>query len=523
VLIVEDSPTDAKLVERALRRAGHAVAWERVEDAEAMRAALARGPWDIVISDWSMPAFSGPAALLVLQELQVDIPFIIVSGTVGEDSAVEAMRLGAHDYVLKGRLARLAPAVERELRDAGDRAARRRAEESLRRSEAQLAQAQKMEAIGNLAGGIAHDFNNLLSVILSYSTMLAEDLAPDDPMRPDLEQIEAAGRQAAELTRQLLAFGRRQVLEVRLVDVNAVVARSEKMLRRLLGEDLELTVLPRARRGMTLVDLAQLEQVLLNLAVNARDAMPQGGRLTIETADAELDQDYADLHPGVRPGPYVMLAVTDTGTGMDPATQARIFEPFFTTKELGKGTGLGLATVFGVVRQSGGTIWVYSEPGRGSTFKVYLPSAGAEASAAALAEEAAPVSDLRGAETILLAEDEEQVRHLASTILRRHGYEVLEAQGGGDALLLCEQHPGTIHLLLTDVVMPRVSGRQLAERLRALRPGMKVLFMSGYPDQTVVHHGVLEAGVAFLQKPLTPDRLAARVRQVLDGPAPAAR
>jgi PAS domain S-box-containing protein len=382
--------------------------------------------------------------------------------------------------------------------------------------EAQVRQAGKMDAIGQLASGVAHDFNNLLSVVISYSEMLAADLVPGDPVRADLDEIRGAGVRAADLTRQLLAFGRRQVLQPRVVDLNEVIAGMERMLRRLIGEDVELaaTHLPGLRR--VLVDPGQMEQVIMNLAVNARDAMPRGGRLTIETTEATLDAaSAADV--GARPGAHVVLSVTDTGVGMDGATQARIFEPFFTTKATGKGTGLGLSTVFGIVRQSGGSVAVSSEPGAGATFRVFLPAQARDAEVAR-APAALGHAALRGAETVLLVEDDEHVRVLARAILRRCGYAVLEAQGGGDALLLCEQHAGAIDLLLTDVVMPRMRGPELAARLRPLRPAMRVLYMSGYTDDAALRDGVLDATIRFVQKPITPEALARAVREALDGP-----
>ena len=385
---------------------------------------------------------------------------------------------------------------------------------ALTRTELQLQQAQKMEAVGRLAGGVAHDFNNVLSVILGYATMIRDDLKPGEPLRADIEEIKLAGERAAELTRQLLAFSRQQTLEAKIIDLNQLAGGMEKMLRRLLGADIDLTLLSARELWNVRADPGQLEQVLMNLAVNARDAMPQGGKLTIEVKNVNLDEEYAAAHHEVVAGSYVMLAVSDSGSGMDRATLARIFEPFFTTKEKGKGTGLGLSTVFGIVKQSGGHIWVYSEPNLGTTFRVYLPRA--EGEAVSSVAEAAGGRDTRGNETVLLVDDDDQVRAVARGILRRLGYVVLEASNGGEALLIAEQHPAKIQLLLTDVVLPRMSGRQIAERISGMRPGIDVLFMSGYTDDAVLQHGILESGVAYLQKPLTPDSMARKVRQVLD-------
>jgi len=680
VLIAEDSEDDARLLLRELERAGFDPAYERVDRAAAMQAALDRHPWDLVIGDYSMPEFSGPAALALLRARDLDTPFIFVSGTIGEDVAVEAMKAGAQDFLTKGNLRRLIPAIERELRDAEVRRERRRAqtallerarlaeltsdvgialtqsgglramlqlcaealvrhldvafariwtldeasgilelqasagmythidgahsrvplgqykigaiarerrpqltnqvvgdpqvhdqewarreglvafagyplvvhervlgvmamfarhvlsefvpkalasvasavavgierkraEEALRQSEERLRQVQKMEAVGRLAGGVAHDFNNLLTVITSYSDLVLEDLAPDDPKRDDVAQIRKAAEGAAALTRQLLAFSRQQVLEPKVLDLKATVAGTEKLLQRLIGEDVQLATALAPDLGAVKADPVQLEQVIINLAVNARDAMPAGGRLTIEAANVEMDEVYVRSHAPARPGRYVMLVLSDTGIGMDEQTKARIFEPFFTTKESGKGTGLGLATVYGIVKQAGGFIWVYSEPGRGTSFKVYLPRVD-EAADPPVARPAM-AEPRRGAETVLVVEDAAAVRMVTRQVLERYGYTVLEAPNGETALRLAAKHHGPIQLLLTDVVMPGLSGRQLAEQLSRLRPEMKVLYVSGYADNAIVHHGVLDSGVAYLQKPFTPESLARRVRDVL--------
>ncbi|MCL4396675.1 MAG: PAS domain S-box protein, partial [Chloroflexi bacterium] len=380
--------------------------------------------------------------------------------------------------------------------------------------EEQLRQSQKMEAVGRLAGGVAHDFNNLLTVITGYGQMLLSTCDSSDPRRGDLEEILKAADSAAGLTNQLLAFSRRQVVQPKIIDLNDLVRNMDKMLHRVIGEDIELTMLLRPGLPKIKVDEGRMQQVLMNLVVNARDAMPRGGKVTIESAQLQLDADYARTHFGVKPGSYIMLAVSDSGTGMDEETRRHLFEPFFTTKGKGKGTGLGLSTVYGIVKQSGGNIWVYTEPGKGTTFKIYLPVVDGGTDAA-LADAARPELR-RGTETILVAEDEPGLSKLIHQVLEQNGYTVLEAESSADALRLCEERTGPIHLLLTDVVMPQMSGRELAGAVSAICPDTRVLYMSGYTDNVIVHHGVLEKGVPFLQKPFTPDMLAAKVREVLD-------
>jgi len=382
-----------------------------------------------------------------------------------------------------------------------------------RQLEEQYRQAQKMEAVGRLAGGVAHDFNNQLTVITSCTELLLMDTEEHDPRRDNLEEIRKAAQGAAALTRQLLAFSRQQVVEPKLVTIEEVVASAEKMLKRLIGEDVELVAVLSEAPATVKIDPSQLEQVIMNLAVNARDAMPDGGRLTLETSAVELGETYARTHWPAMPGRFAVLAVSDTGIGMTDQTRAQIFEPFFTTKEIGKGTGLGLATVYGIVKQSGGFIWVYSEPGQGATFRIYLPRVDETPTPS---QPVPTTASLLGTETILLTEDAPALRGMARQILERYGYTVLEAPDGKEALLLALFRPGPIHLLLTDVVMPGMSGRELAERFTAHRPDVKVLYMSGYTDDAVVRHGVLRPGIAYLQKPFTPESLALKVREVLD-------
>jgi len=775
VLQVEDSESDAELILRLLQRAGYDVRSERVEDADAMRAALHRETWDAVISDHRMTQFDAPSALGVLHETGRDIPFLIVSGSIGEELAVALMKSGAHDYIPKDNLARLAPAVDREIREARSRRDRSQAERDLRSSEERLAlaiqatqlgtfdfspgtgklvwsdlakrhfglapdaeisydtflplvhpedrqridskirdlflpgsdghyaaeyrtigtedgaarwisswgsvffdsqgqpvrfagvtlditerkrledqfrltelrlrhivasspavlftlaiagnqiqgvnwisdnlrdvlgyapeaaigtdwwtagihpddlervkaqkdtelfsrahtdheyrfrhadgdyrwtrcairlihdetgrapeavgawfditerkraeqeqarlreqlqQAQKLESVGRLAGGIAHDFNNLLTVINGYSALLLEHAPEGDPMHEGLSEIKRAGERAAALSRQLLMLSRKHIVEKSNVNLNDVVTEVEKMLRRVIGEDVRLESVLGPSLGCVLADSGQLHQVLMNLAVNARDAMPGGGAVLIETANVDLDESYAQQHAGVKPGPYVQLKVSDTGVGMSPDVLSHLFEPFFTTKKPGEGTGLGLATVYGIVQQCGGSIGVSSEPGRGTTFTIHLPRTGQ----AIMAEETAPASSvLRGTETILVVEDQDQVLKIAGRILLDYGYTVLQASNPGEALLHCERYRDAIHLMLSDIVMPGMSGPELAERFRPLRPDMKVLFMSGYRGHDAVERRSPDLSGAYLAKPFAPAALAARVRELLEG------
>lgn len=505
-LFVEDLPTDAELEERELRAAGLAFTSRRVDTEAHFLDAIREFKPHLIISDYTLPGVDGMAFLQLARELCPNVPFIFVSGTIGEDRAVDALKNGAADYVLKDRLGSLPVRVRRVLEEAEERA-------RVELLEQQLRQAQKVEAIGRLAGGVAHDFNNLLTLIGGYADLTLGQLPQGDPLHENLEEITSAARRAAELTRQLLAFSRRQILAPKVIDLNAVVAGTEKMLRRLIGEDIDLVATPEPELWRVKADAGQIEQIIMNLAVNARDAMPDGGRLTLETQNVELDDAYARAHVAVQPGPYVMLAISDTGSGMDDETLGHLFEPFFTTKGPGQGTGLGLATVYGIVKQSGGNIWVYSEVGRGTTFKVYLPRVDEPLDSATPPK---PSASLRGTETILLVEDERGVRLLALRVLEGNGYSVLEAAEGPTAIELVRQYEGPIHLLVTDVVMPHMGGRAVADAVTSLRPTVKVLYLSGYTANAIVHRGVLDPKTPFLEKPFTPATLASKVREVLD-------
>jgi two-component system cell cycle sensor histidine kinase/response regulator CckA len=505
-LIVEDSPDDLELLVQALERGGYDLEYECVETADAMKAALAHGAWDVVLSDYTLPTFSAPSALALLRETDHDIPFIIVSGTIGEETAVAALKAGAHDFLVKGRLGRLIPAIERELRDVVQRRERSQLEEQLR-------QAQKMEAIGRLAGGIAHDFNNLLTAILGYSQLLLDSVHDQPALRADVEEIKKAGERAGSLTRQLLAFSRKQILEPKILDLNEVVSDVENMLRRIIGEDVRFSTHLAASLGRIKADPGQIQQVLINLAVNARDAMPRGGTLTIGTANTTLPPEFVGVQAGPHADAYVSLTVTDSGCGMSPGVRAQIFEPFFTTKGPGKGTGLGLSTVYGIVAQSSGYVEVDTAPDRGTAFTVYLP----------VVDEAIECIDstpldpavVTGTDTILFVDDEPGIRELARRVLEKHGYRVLDARDTASALQASRQHAGPIDLLITDIVMPGTNGPELAQWIVASRPGVQVLYISGYSHLST-GVGSMSAHTALLQKPFTPEQLVRKVRERLN-------
>lgn len=636
IVHLEDDPADAELVQARLEAAGLSYQITHVQTGAEFNEALRQSTPDIILADFHLPMYDGMSALRLTQEICPTVPFIFVSGTLGEDAAIQGLTEGATDYVLKQKLSRLAPAVKRALHEAENWRQRQRAEEELRKLsqavaqsasiivitdtqgrieyanprftetsgytlaealgqsthilksghtppevyhqlwetisagkewrgefynrkkngefywesasispiknadgvithflavkeeiterkqaeetkaklEEQLRQAQKMESIGRLAGGVAHDFNNLLTVIHGYCALMQEQIPTGDPLMEDLGQIQRASERASSLTRQLLAFSRQQVLAPTVLDLNELIANLQKMLGRLIGEDITLETALQPELWPIIADPGQIEQVIMNLVVNARDAMPTGGKLTLETDNVYIDPDYAQIHIEIPVGPCVLLTITDTGYGIDRTTQAHIFEPFFTTKEQGKGTGLGLATVYGIVKQSGGHVTVHSEPGQGATFKIYLPAS--DRAVTTLPPPPAQTANSPSTETILLVEDDELVCNLAQRALQGKGYTVLEAGSGEAALTLVEQHQGEIDLLLTDVVMPQMSGRELAERLKALYPHMKVLFISGYTTDTVLRHGLLAAEIEFLPKPFSLGKLALKVREVLE-------
>jgi two-component system, cell cycle sensor histidine kinase and response regulator CckA len=518
LVLVEDSEDDAELILHELRRAGYTVTAKRVETAQGLVDVLAESEWDLVISDHCLPNLSAPEALCLVQAHTRYLPFIIVSGRMGEALAVSAMKAGAADYLVKGQLTRLGPAVRRELADAEQRRQRARAEETLGQTEQQLRQAQKMEAVGRLASGIAHDFNNLLTAILGYSELVLRDMPTEAAGRADVEEIRKAGVRAAALTRQLLAFSRQQVLEPRVANLNHIVGDVEQLLRRMIGADVELVMELNAAIGHVRVDSGQMEQVLMNLALNARDAMPKGGRLRFQTRDEVLAHPRQLSGATMDAGRYVIATVSDTGAGMTPDIVKQIFDPFFTTKSLGRGTGLGLSTVYGIVKQSNGFIFVTSELGEGTVFEIFLPCV--DEPVEAMKRGATPTANLEGSETILLVDDDAGVRDLLARALKANGYHVLVAPEGLEATSAAVQHAGAIHLLITDLVMPGIGGAELALQLTATRPSLAVLYISGYPDRRESDLDGSAGAGTYLQKPFTPSQLVRKVRELLDASGP---
>ena len=515
---LEGNPADAELIDSTLRNAGIPCQTKRVHTREDFLAALRQGGFSLILADTTVPDFDGAAALDLARALHPDVPFLFVSGMQGEEFAVDMMQRGATDYISKQRLGRLVPSVRRTLRELDERLERKRAEDALRMSEKQLRQAQKMEAVGRLAGGLAHDFNNLLTVIMGHSQVLLDELSVGSPIRAKIEEMQKAGERAANLIRQLMAFSRKQPMEPNVLPLNSVIGNVEGMLRRLIGEDIQLVIRPDPHNGHVKADPGQLEQVLMNLVVNARDAMPNGGLLAIETSQVELARTpMHHLHP-LPLGHYVKLTVTDTGCGMNTDVLGHLFEPFFTTKEAHKGTGLGLSTVFGIVTTCGGGIDVWSQVGHGTTFDLYFPRATPQATATPT--DSPQAQPRQGSETILLVEDDNGVRDLVRRELLKTGYQVIEAKNGVEACLTATQQSYHVDLLLTDVVMPGMNGRELAEHLAVIKPNLRVLFMSGYLDDISVNSGMDPHRTTFLQKPFTPDLLLRTVRALLDSSAP---
>jgi two-component system, cell cycle sensor histidine kinase and response regulator CckA len=511
ILHLEDDPNDAALIQATLTTEGISCTTTRVQTRDDFLAALARGGIDLILSDYSLPTFDGLSAVKIAHAKQPDLPVILVSGTLGEERAIDSFKSGATDYVLKQRLSRLAPAVRRAMQEVEDRVERRRLETL-------FIEAQKMEVIGHLAGGVAHDFNNLIAVIMGYCSMIVCDLSPDSSLRKYAEEILHASDRATALTRQLLVFSRKQIVQPVVLDLNDTVKDLDKMLRRLIHENTTLAIIPGKQIGRIKADAGYVGQVLMNLVVNARDAMPNGGNLSIATKNVRFDENDAHVCADIIPGDYVMLSVSDTGTGMTEEVKTHLFEAFFTTKPKGKGTGLGLATCQTIVQQSCGHIEVQSELGKGSTFKIYFPRV--EQPVDVVTQPAGTSLVPRGTETLLVVEDEPAVRNLACNILEKQGYIVLSANNGQEGLHVARDHKGPpIRLVITDVMMPMMSGKVMAEWLKITYPELKILFTSGYTDDAIAQHGVLEAGIAFLSKPYKPAALALKVRTMLDDEA----
>ena len=506
LLMIEDSECDAELLAHAIRKGGYEVMYKRVDTRETLRASLLES-WDLVVSDHSMPGFSGMAALAMVREKCPDVPFIFVSGTIGEDIAVDAMRVGAQDYIMKGNLARFLPAIDRELRESKNRTEHKK-------TEMRMQQLEKFEAIGKLAGGIAHDFNNVIGAIMGWAELGKEEVPEGSRAAKFFQNIRAQSDRAAGLTRQLLAYARRQTLEPRIINLNQMIGETTALLQKAIGEQIEMKLVLAPDLQPTRADPSQIEQVLMNLCFNARDAMPDGGQLLIETRNVDLDEAYTQRHEYARPGKYVAMSVSDTGTGMDAATLSRIFEPFFTTKEVGKGTGLGLATAYGVVKQHEGMIEVYSELGKGTMFHVYLP-----VNSGAMQEKnggSTNDSVRGGTEMILVAEDHAGNLEMVNETLRKLGYRVILARDGEEAVEKFRERREEIAMALLDVVMPRMGGPEAYDKIRSMNPELPVIFSSGYSEESARLASLVAHGAALLQKPYAPKALAKKIREVLD-------
>jgi two-component system cell cycle sensor histidine kinase/response regulator CckA len=508
VLIVEDSEDDTALLVRELRRGGYEVTFDRVDSPQALDAAISGRKWDIVICDYSMPHFSGSDALRLLRAKGSETPFIFLSGTIGEDAAVAALKEGAQDYLMKNNLKRLIPAIQREIREQEDRRHHKYLEQ-------QVQALQKFEAIGRLAGGIAHDFNNSLGVILGWAQLGSQraETGSRQELRQEFQRIGEAAERSAGLTAQLLAFARRQVLQPQILNLNQLVSETAKLLQSAVGSQIEFGVVLAHDLASIRADPTQIHQVLMNLCLNARDAMPQGGRLLLEIRNTEIHEDFCDKYPYAKPGKYVLLTVSDTGVGMDPTTLSHIFEPFFTTKEVGKGTGLGLATVYGIVKQHEGFVNVFSEPMQGSTFHVYFP--------VSYEVEDAPKPRRTkytrgGPETILVAEDDEALRELDLRVLEALGYRVIAVKNGAEAIREFTANSSQISLVILDVVMPILDGKAAYAQMRELRHDLPVVFTTGHTTESVFLSSLVKEGAALLQKPYSLSDLGRVVRNLLD-------
>ena len=505
VLLVEDSPDDAALIVRHLQRGGYEVASERVDSRPAMESALEHQAWDLIISDHSMPHFSGTEALKLVRDKGSDAPFIFISGTIGEDTAVAALKSGAQDYLMKGHLQRLLSAVERELRERDERRERARLDQRMQ-------QLERFEAIGQLAGGIAHDFNNVIGAVLGWAKMGIEE-SPQPAVRNRFQKIHDEADRAARLTAQLLAFARRQVLQPKYLSLNQSISGMTSLLQSAVGGHIAIEMLLFPELDTIRADPTQIEQVVMNLCLNARDAMPSGGKLVIETRNTEITDDFCRIHSEGTPGKYALLMVSDTGTGMDAETVGRIFEPFFTTKELGRGTGLGLATVYGIVKQHEGFINVHSEPGEGTTFWIYFPAtAGKPEQQNAISTGTTP----KGNETVLVADDHDGLRAIAEESLTSYGYKVVLATNGTEAVRIFSQRQNEIQLVILDVTMPLLRGPQAYAQMSELKPNLPVVFTSGHTAESSQLGPLLKNGAAFMQKPYSPKELGRVVRGLLD-------